>query len=97
MPGFTRKSVYHLWHAESSKKWKRDPDELKSAKILIDEASKAKGLYRVESIQLHNEPGFTAIAFSLPEVLLKFGPKICEISLDSACAYDVFNFITTIN
>ena len=89
--------MYHLWHAESSKKWKRDPDELKSAKILIDEASKEKGLYRVESIQLHDEPGFNAIAFSLPEVLLKFGPKIREISLDSVCAYDIFNLIAIIN
>ncbi|KJA13622.1 hypothetical protein HYPSUDRAFT_151410 [Hypholoma sublateritium FD-334 SS-4] len=83
-PAFSRRSIHSLWHEESSKKWKRDPDELKSAKILIEEASKTKRLYSVESISLPKEPGFTAIAFSLPEVLRKWGGKIREISLDSA-------------
>ncbi|KAF8224842.1 hypothetical protein L208DRAFT_1425713 [Tricholoma matsutake] len=50
-PAFSRKAVYHLWSNQICKTWKRDPDELKSAKILLDEASKPqlgrKGLYVV--------------------------------------------------
>ncbi len=69
VPGFTRQSVYHLWQEESSKKWKHDQDELKSAQKIIKEASSSSNLCAVESIPLHDEPGFTAVAFSLPKVL----------------------------
>lgn len=73
----------------SSKEWKRDPDQVKSAKILLDEAftnsSTDKNTYSVEPIPVHDEPGFIAIAFCLPEVLRKWGGKIRELSLDSAC------------
>jgi hypothetical protein len=77
--------------------WKRDPDEVKSAKILLEEAftksdsetrsstDKNLNTYSVEPIPVHDEPGFTAIAFSLPEVLRKWGGKVRELSLDSAC------------
>ena len=39
----------------------------------------------VQSIPVHNEDGFTAIAFSLPEILRKWGGQLRELSLDSAC------------
>jgi hypothetical protein len=73
-PSYSRKAIYHLWSDQTCKNWKRDPDEVKSTKILLDETSKPqlgqKGLYVVQPIPLHEEPGFTAIAFALPEVLL---------------------------
>jgi hypothetical protein len=79
-PSYSRKAVYHLWSDQTCKNWKRDPDEVKSAKILLDEASKPqlgqKGLYVVQPIPLHEEPGFTAIAFALPEVLRQWGGRI---------------------
>lgn len=78
-----------MWHENSSKKWKQDVDEIKSARILIDQASKQSNLYTVQSIPLPDEPGFVGIAFSLPEVLRKWGGKIREISLDSACTYSL--------
>ena len=80
-----------MWNESSSKKWKRDPDEVKSAKILLEEAftksntDSDKSAYSVETIPVHDEPGFTAIAFCLPEVLRKWGGKVRELSLDSAC------------
>ena len=87
-PSYSRKAVYHLWSDQTCKNWKRDPDEVKSAKILLDEASKPqlgqKGLYVVQPIPLHEEPGFTAIAFALPEVLCQWGGRIREVALDSA-------------
>ena len=76
---------------QSSQKWKQDPDEVKSAKILINEAAQSHGgissLYSVESIPLHEEAGFTALAFALPEILQQWGGRIREIALDSACMF----------
>jgi hypothetical protein len=54
--------------------------------MLIDEAEKnTSSLYSVESIPLHEEEGFTALAFSLPEIILQWGGRIREIALDSTC------------
>ena len=79
-PPFSWKAIYQLWLDQTSQKWKRDPDEVKSAKILIEEASQARAginlLYTVQSIPLHEEAGFTAIAFSLPEILRQWGGRI---------------------
>jgi hypothetical protein len=93
-PPFPRKAIYQLWLDQTSKKWKCDPDEVKSAKILIEEASKAmpgiNPLYTVQSIRLHEETGFTAIAFSLPKILYQWGGRIREIALDSACMFYLY-------
>ncbi|KAM6491726.1 hypothetical protein JOM56_012766 [Amanita muscaria] len=88
-PTFSRKSVYSIWFEESSKQWKRDNDELASVTKLIAEASadtssEANSFYQVEPITLPDVPGFTAIAFSLPNVLQKWGGQLREFSLDSA-------------
>ena len=58
-----------------------DSDEVKSAKILIEEAAHSHGsthtsLYTVQSIPLHEEEGFTALAFALPEILQQWGGQI---------------------
>jgi hypothetical protein len=42
-------------------------------------------LYTVQPIPLHEEVGFTALAFALPEILQQWGGHVREISLDSAC------------
>jgi hypothetical protein len=93
-PKFSRKTIYNLWSERVSKKWKRDEDEVKSAKILIEEASSPQneghethGLYTVMPVPLHDEPGFVAIAFVLKEVLRQWGGRIREISLDSTCVF----------
>lgn len=86
-PAYNRKAIYQLWSDHASQQWKRDADEVVSAKILIDEAAKdPSSLYTVESIPLHEEEGFTAIAFALPEMILQWGGRIREIALDSTCA-----------
>jgi hypothetical protein len=86
---------------QSSQKWKRDPDEVKSARILIEEAAQShgvmNGLYTVQPIPLHEEAGFTALAFALPEILRQWGGRVREISLDSACMSYSFMDILNIN
>lgn len=90
-PSFSRKQIYTLWHNHNSQQWKRDENKVISARILIEEASKKGpgpgGMYKVTPIPLNEETGFTAIAFSLPEMLRKWGGTIREISLDSACQF----------
>ncbi|KAF8151410.1 hypothetical protein B0H34DRAFT_678046 [Crassisporium funariophilum] len=90
---FLRKSSYRNWHQSSSKKWTRNANELKSAKILLEEASKTNTNYSsVEVISIPKEEGFTALAFCLPGSLCKWGPQICEISLDSTFQINALNF-----
>jgi hypothetical protein len=72
------------------KSWKRDDDEVKSAKKLIEEAAslprtEAERLNRVELIPLEDEDSFVGLALAMPEVLRQWGGRIREISLDSAC------------
>ena len=83
--------MYTKWAAVDSVNWKHDQDEVKSAKIILEEARESgnHGLYKVEPIPLRDEPGFVAIAFALPDLLRKWGGRVRELSLDSACEFDV--------
>lgn len=86
-PAFTRKAVHALWAQHHSKQWKLDENQRRSAEMLLDkgQTAGALGTYRIEPITLHSEAGFDALAFALPDMLLKFGGRIREISIDSAC------------
>ena len=55
-PPFSRKAIAHMVSEINSTEWKRDPDELKSSKILLEEFS-----------EKHRDPetGSTAIPKSL--------------------------------
>ncbi|KAJ7845847.1 hypothetical protein B0H14DRAFT_3867965 [Mycena olivaceomarginata] len=105
-PSFTRKVIYAMWAENNASEWKRDPDELKSANILLYEFSRSepdpktgkKPLYSVEPIPLAGEPGFIAIAFALPQILREVGGRVRELSLDSAwdtngSRYEVYAFL----
>ncbi|KAJ6458442.1 hypothetical protein C8R45DRAFT_843769, partial [Mycena sanguinolenta] len=90
-PPFSRRVIYTMWAENNSMEWKRDPDELKSANILLEEftspSSSSEGkepLYSIETIPLTPQPGFTAIAFALPKLLCEVGGRVRELSLDSA-------------
>ncbi|KAJ7689078.1 hypothetical protein B0H14DRAFT_2420865 [Mycena olivaceomarginata] len=91
-PPFSRKAIHSMWAQINATEWKRDPDELKSAKIILEDFSNSapgkKPLYTVESIPLPDVPDFTAIAFCLPNILREVGGRVRELSLDSACESD---------
>ncbi|KAG6808563.1 hypothetical protein H0H92_003721 [Tricholoma furcatifolium] len=95
-PKFSRKSIYHLWQHRTSQEWKRDKDEVKSARILINEASSPGTdfnlLYTVKFVQTHEEDGCMAVAFILKSLLMQWEEKIREISLDSAWNTNGSNF-----
>jgi hypothetical protein len=105
-PPFSYKVIHALWAEINSTEWKRDRDELKSAKMILDEFSHSerdpvtgkKPLHSVESIPLQEEPGFTAIAFCLPQILREVGGRVRELSLDSACEFSllIFQYFTNL-
>ena len=90
-PKFSRKSVYQYWHNLARKQWTLDVDEVLSAEKLLDEAHESDhfGKYRFDRIELDVPDGFSAIAFSIPEMLARWGTRIREIAIDSACEYRI--------
>ncbi|KAJ7278651.1 hypothetical protein C8J57DRAFT_1059197, partial [Mycena rebaudengoi] len=93
-PPFTRRAIYTMWAEANAMEWKRDPDELKSANILLEEftspqpqTGKDESMYSIEPIRLTPQPGFNAIAFALPKILREVGGRVRELSLDSACTF----------
>ncbi|KAJ7721232.1 hypothetical protein B0H14DRAFT_587392 [Mycena olivaceomarginata] len=76
-PSFTRKVIGSMVSELNATEWRRDPDELKSARALLKEFQHPepapntgkKPLYSIEPIPVHEEPGFIAIAFCLPQIL----------------------------
>ncbi|KAF5343906.1 hypothetical protein D9758_012133 [Tetrapyrgos nigripes] len=88
-PSFKRHQIASIAQDARRKQWCRDPDQLKSAKIILDECkigsnSSSKSLWSILPINLPSVNGYSGIAFSLPDVLQRFGGPIREISLDSA-------------
>ncbi|KAF7779001.1 hypothetical protein Agabi119p4_3346 [Agaricus bisporus var. burnettii] len=86
-PNFSQRAIYYLWSKHNSRKWTLDSDELQSAKSFLRTNGDV-----VKEIPLHEEPGFKALAFSLPEILEKWGSRIREISLDSSWKTNGSNF-----
>ncbi|KAL6303645.1 hypothetical protein BKA93DRAFT_329747 [Sparassis latifolia] len=77
-----------MWSEADSKNWKRDGNELKSAKILLEEGCKnSSGLYTVQPVPIASPPGLTTIAFSLPNILRQWGGRIRELAMDSTCEF----------
>ncbi|KAF5345200.1 hypothetical protein D9758_009722 [Tetrapyrgos nigripes] len=85
-PLFKRRAIYAIAASAKCKEWFRDPDELKSANIILEENKEAGtgGHYSIASINLPQVKGWSGLPFSLPEVMSKFGGHIREVSLDSA-------------
>ncbi|KAK6984659.1 SWIM-type domain-containing protein [Favolaschia claudopus] len=82
-PAFTQKAVYNLWSKQHQSQWRRNDDELESAKILLAEFSKDPR-YQVESITLPPDSGgCIALAFALPLLIRKWAGTIREAALDS--------------
>ncbi|KAF8912407.1 hypothetical protein CPB85DRAFT_1561485 [Mucidula mucida] len=87
-PQFSYRLIYYLWARQHQSEWKRDEDELKSTRILIDEYScEAPGQsYHIQNVPMPEKAdnGFTAVAFVTPNVIRKWGGKVCKIAMDSA-------------
>ncbi len=90
IPKISRKAVQYLWSRLNETDWKRDEDQLVSARKLLKEAEEAHGLgsYHAQIITLPTEDErYSALAWCLPDMHLQWGGRIREVALDSACAY----------
>lgn len=93
-----------MWADANAAAWKRDPNELKSANILLQEftfrdptSGEKEPLYSVDPIPFTPVPGLTAIAFALPKLLREVGGRVREIALDSACKSFYMSFVSSVN
>ncbi|KAJ7212431.1 hypothetical protein C8J57DRAFT_1539110 [Mycena rebaudengoi] len=62
-PTFTRRAIYAMWAETNAMEWKRDPDELKSANILLQEFTSPD-----PKIHCH-------LSFALPKILREVGGR----------------------
>lgn len=77
----TEAQVYMLWLRVNETEWKLDPDQAKSARMILErEAGKA-----VDIIETHDEDGFAALGFALKEPLKLWGEATAEIAIDGTC------------
>ncbi|KAG8900052.1 hypothetical protein FRC00_000052 [Tulasnella sp. 408] len=74
----TAMQVRNHWSKANEGVWKLDEDQVKSAKLLIEQVAGKD----VEIVALRAEPGMSAIAFSLKEPLEEWGEETAEIAFD---------------
>ncbi|KAJ7500342.1 hypothetical protein B0H11DRAFT_1714850 [Mycena galericulata] len=75
----TQKQVYTRWAHLNESRWKLDPDQIKSATMLLERYDGEK----IEIIPIEKENGIVAIAFSFITILRDFGEEIAELAMDS--------------
>lgn len=96
-PPFSRKACANIWQKLNGAEYRRDDDELKSARALLREfTTSLDERYRVEEVDLPPLDGFTGIAFVLTHFLKKFRDIVRELALDSTCAFHWFYQFTAI-
>lgn len=84
--------MFNIWHALDEKNWKRHDSPLRSAELLLEELYDDPEIrYKPQRIPLSSDiDGFQALAWALPPMLAKWGGRIRELALDSACECFLF-------
>lgn len=77
----TAKQVYAMWETINSSTWKLDPDQLTSARMVLERAAASA----IEIIPLRQEKGMSSVAFALKRPLELWGDKTEEIAIDGTC------------
>ncbi|KDQ08348.1 hypothetical protein BOTBODRAFT_166049 [Botryobasidium botryosum FD-172 SS1] len=83
---FNHKQVYQLWYSLVRIQWTLDVDEVRSAKKLLSGLGKDPklGSLTFDRVDIDVPDGLSALAFSVPIMLEKWGARIREVALDSA-------------
>lgn len=89
-PLFLRKTIHKMWLDIEQTIWRRDDNQVISAKMILEEGRAGKlGHYCVDPITMKyaHEPddGFEVLAWAVPEIMRDWGGRIREVSLDSTC------------
>ncbi|KAG6818224.1 hypothetical protein H0H93_006687 [Arthromyces matolae] len=93
----TEKQIYAAWMKENEAEWRLADDQVESAIQLLRKLGE-----KVEVIPLAREDGMNTIAFSLREVLERYGDEIEEIAMDStwktnALGYELYAILGEAN
>ena len=67
----------------NEKVWKLDPDAVKSAEKVLEKWDGVK----TEIIHLPEEPGMSAVAFGLTDVIDRWAANTEELAIDSTCKF----------
>ena len=76
-----QKQIYTEWGRLFDGEWRLDPDQVKSARILLE----TEGTGVAEVIEITPEPGIAVIAFALKDTCEKWGDRTLELALDGTC------------
>lgn len=77
----TEPQVYQLWLSANEAEWKLDPDQVRSARKVLEKAAGND----VEIVATIEEDGIAAIGFALKEPLEQWGKDTAEIAFDGTC------------
>ncbi|KAF9508382.1 hypothetical protein BS47DRAFT_1302935, partial [Hydnum rufescens UP504] len=78
---FTQAQVYAEWVRINESMWRRDKDQVKSARILLWEANGVE----VEEINIRDEPGVSVLAFALKFAIDNWGEQTVKLAIDGTC------------
>lgn len=83
--------MQRLWSEGQRAQYQLNVDELKSAIALLEKGREAGGLgtHSTMIITLPAVEGCVALAWSLPDILMKWGGRIREIAMDSTCKQQI--------
>jgi hypothetical protein len=78
-PDIKTNQIYYVWKRMSQALWKRDPDQLISARKLIQEKAEDVDLFEMESIE-----GVVTLGWGLKCVATQM-KDVVEVALDATC------------
>ncbi|KAG6867397.1 hypothetical protein C0993_003278 [Termitomyces sp. T159_Od127] len=81
-PNITANQVHNSWTMMSKTLWKRDPNQIVSAKLLLEELSDDVVIFDVKP-----EEGVEQLCWGLKHILARLKDKVVEIGLDATCTY----------
>ena len=83
-PTVTANQVHAAWTKMSETLWKRDMDQLTSAKKLLTEFS-----HDVDVLDVAVEDGVEQLCWAMKRILTDLRGKVVELGLDATCPYSL--------
>jgi hypothetical protein len=84
-PSITANQIHAAWTTMSETLWKRDPDQLISAKLMLTEYSDD-----VDVFDIMTETGVIQLSWAMKHILSSLKGKVVEIGMDATCASQIF-------
>jgi hypothetical protein len=84
-PSITANQIHAAWTKMSETLWKRDPDQLTSAKLMLAEYSDD-----VDVFDIAKEAGVVQLCWAMKRILSSLKGKVIEIGMDATCTSQIF-------